>query len=40
MKRLSESTEDDYLASSWADGKSLQRNLRGMDAIRAPGFRN
>lgn len=40
MKKLSESNEDDYLNSSWADPKALQRSLRGQtDNVRAPGLR-
>eukprot|EP01036_Dinobryon_divergens_P023920 gene23920-32318_t len=40
MKRMAESNEDDYLHSSWADPKQLQRSLRGQgDTIRAPGLR-
>lgn len=39
MKQLAENSEDDYLASSWADPKSLQRSLRGQTNIRAPGLR-
>ena len=39
MKRLAESSEDDYLHSAWADSKQLQRNLRGQSDIRAPGLR-
>lgn len=39
MKRLAESNEDEYLNSSWADSKTLQRNLRGVSSIRAPGLR-
>ena len=39
MKRLAENSEDDYLHSSWADPKQLQRSLRGQSDIRAPGLR-
>ena len=39
MKKLAESSEDDYLTSSWADSKGLQRNLRGIGEIKAPGLR-
>ena len=40
MKKLAESSDDDYLHSSWADPKQLQRSLRGQDSsIRAPGLR-
>lgn len=40
MKSLSESNEDEYLNSSWADPKALQRSLRGQSGIvRAPGLR-
>lgn len=39
MKKLAENSEDDYLHSSWADSKSLQRSLRGQsDIIKAPGI--
>lgn len=39
MKQLAENSEDDYLNSSWADSKQLQRNLRGGSNIKAPGIR-
>ena len=39
MKKLAEADEDDYLNSSWADSKGLQRSLRGMNNIKAPGVR-
>lgn len=39
MKQLAENSEDDYLHSSWADPKSLQRSLRGQDSVKAPGMR-
>jgi len=40
LKKLSESNEDEYLHSSWADPKALQRSLRGQsDNVRAPGLR-
>jgi len=39
LKRLADSCEDDYLTSSWADSKNLQKKLRGMATIRAPGMR-
>ena len=38
MKALAESSEDDYLHSSWADPKQLQRSLRGQGDVRAPGL--
>jgi len=38
MKQLAESNEDEYLHSSWADPKSLQKSLRGVGSIRAPGL--
>jgi len=38
MKRLAEADDDEYLHSSWADPKQLQKSLRGMTAIRAPGL--
>jgi len=39
MKQLAENSEDDYLHSSWADSKQLQKNLRGQSTIKAPGIR-
>merc|ERR1719230_2251951 len=40
LKKLSEASDDDYLSSSWADPKQLQRNLRGQNtSVRAPGLR-
>ena len=39
MKKLSENSEDEYLYSSWADPKAMQKDLRGMGDIRAPGMR-
>ena len=39
MKALAESSEDDYLHSSWADPKALQRSMRGQGNIKAPGMR-
>ena len=40
QKRLAENSEDDYLHSSWADPKQLQRSLRGQSgAVKAPGLR-
>ena len=39
MKKLAESSEDDYLHSSWADPKALQRSMRGQGDIKAPGLR-
>merc|ERR1719359_847434 len=39
MKALAEANDDDYLASSWADPKALQRSLRGQSQVRAPGLR-
>lgn len=38
MKALAESSEDEYLHSSWADPKQLQRSMRGVGAVRAPGI--
>eukprot|EP01038_Epipyxis_sp_PR26KG_P005406 gene5406-7493_t len=38
MKKLAESNEDDYLHSSWADSKQLQRSLRGQGDVKAPGL--
>lgn len=39
MKKLSEANDDDYLASSWADPRALQRSLRGQGQVKAPGLR-
>ena len=39
MKKLAEATDDDYLASSWADPKALQQSLRGQGSVKAPGLR-
>ena len=39
QKRMAENGEDDYLHSSWADPKQLQRNLRGQQIVKAPGLR-
>lgn len=39
MKQLAENSEDDYLHSSWADPKALQKSLRGQTTVRAPGLR-
>merc|ERR1712146_629938 len=39
LKKLSEANDDDYLASSWADPKALQKSLRGQGAVKAPGLR-
>lgn len=39
LKQLAENSEDDYLHSSWADSKNLQRSLRGQGDIKAPGIR-
>lgn len=38
MKQLAESSEDEYLHSSWADPKQLQNSLRGVGTIKAPGL--
>lgn len=38
-KKMAENSEDDYLHSSWADPKQLQKSLRGQSDIRAPGVR-
>lgn len=38
MKKMSEANDDDYLHSSWADTKQLQRSLRGQSNVRAPGI--
>jgi hypothetical protein len=39
MKALAESSEDEYLNSSWADPKALQNSLRGVGGVRAPGVK-
>ena len=40
MKKLAENSEDEFLHSSWADPKQLQRSLRGqIGAVKAPGMR-
>jgi hypothetical protein len=39
MKRLAEANDDDYLSSAWADPKQLQRSLRGVGSVHAPGVR-
>ena len=39
MKRLAENSEDDYLNSSWADPKQLQKSMRGVGIVKAPGIR-
>jgi len=39
MKKLAEAEDDEYLHSSWADPKKLQKSLRGQGEIRAPGLR-
>jgi hypothetical protein len=39
MKKMAESNDDDYLNSSWADSKQLQKSLRGQKDIKAPGLR-
>lgn len=39
LKRMAESQEDEYLTSSWADPKALQRSLRGQGQVRAPGLK-
>lgn len=39
-QRLADAEEEDgdaYLGSAWADGKGLQRSLRGVAEVRAPG---
>lgn len=38
MKQLAENDEDTYLHSAWADPKQLQKSLRGVGNIRAPGL--
>ena len=39
LKQLAENSEDDYLHSSWADPKNLQRSLRGHTNVKAPGIK-
>eukprot|EP00600_Ochromonadales_sp_CCMP1393_P004995 CAMPEP_0174954854 /NCGR_PEP_ID=MMETSP0004_2-20121128/658_1 /TAXON_ID=420556 /ORGANISM="Ochromonas sp., Strain CCMP1393" /LENGTH=285 /DNA_ID=CAMNT_0016202719 /DNA_START=23 /DNA_END=880 /DNA_ORIENTATION=+ len=39
QKKLAESSEDDYLHSSWADPKALQNSMRGISNVKAPGLR-
>lgn len=38
QKKIAENSEDDYLHSSWADPKQMQKTLRGLGAVRAPGI--
>ena len=38
MKKLAESNEDEYLHSAWADPKQLQKSLRGVGTVKAPGL--
>ena len=38
QKAMAENSEDDYLNSVWADPKALQRNMRGMGGVKAPGL--
>lgn len=38
LKKLAEADNDDYLHAAWADGKHLQRHLRGVGAVKAPGL--
>lgn len=38
-KKMAENSEDDFLHSSWADPKQLQKSLRGQADVRAPGVR-
>jgi hypothetical protein len=38
MKQLAENDEDTYLHSAWADPKQLQKSLRGVGNVRAPGL--
>ena len=39
LKKLAEATDDDYLASSWADPKAMKKSLQGTGTIKAPGLR-
>ena len=39
LKQLAENSEDDYLHSSWADPRNLQRSLRGQSNVKAPGIK-
>ncbi|CAN0178535.1 unnamed protein product [Discosporangium mesarthrocarpum] len=38
LKKLAEANDDDYLTSSWADPKQLQKSLQGTGKVRAPGI--
>ena len=38
LKKLAEAEDDDYMHAGWADGKQLQRGLRGVGDVKAPGF--
>jgi len=38
-KAMADSTEDEYLNSSWADPKALQNGMRGIGNLKAPGIR-
>ncbi|EWM27871.1 Protein of unknown function DUF2870 [Nannochloropsis gaditana] len=38
LKRLAEAEDDEYLHAEWADGKQLQRGLRGVGDVGAPGI--
>ena len=38
-KAMADSTEDEYLNSSWADPKALQNGMRGLGSLKAPGIR-
>jgi len=39
-KAMADSTEDEYLHSSWADPKALQNGMRGLGSLKAPGIRH
>mmetsp|Transcript_29385 Transcript_29385/g.50720 ORF Transcript_29385/g.50720 Transcript_29385/m.50720 type:complete len:288 (-) Transcript_29385:69-932(-) len=38
LKKLAEASDDDYLASSWADPKAMKKSLQGTGTIKAPGL--
>jgi len=38
MKKLAEAEDDDYLTSQWADPKAMQKSLRGIGSVKAPGL--
>jgi hypothetical protein len=38
LKKLAEAEDDDYMHAGWADGRQLQRGLRGVGDVKAPGL--